>query len=107
MIAPQLLCGVLMTFATVVVHMASVIWLGRQLAAAMGSVRSRGTGERCLFLSTAVLALIALHLAEAGAWALLYLELGEFDGLSQALYFSVVTATTLGYGDMTLSEPWR
>ena len=27
--------------------------------------------------------------------------------MKDALYFSVVTSTTLGYGDMLLSERWR
>ena len=31
----------------------------------------------------------------------------EFDELQPSLYFSVVTATTLGYGDVTLSERWQ
>ena len=33
--------------------------------------------------------------------------LGEFDSLEPALYFSTVTFTTLGYGDITLTEGWR
>ena len=36
-----------------------------------------------------------------------YLALGEFRALETALYFSVVTATTLGYGELVLSERWR
>ena len=34
-------------------------------------------------------------------------KVGEFDQLAKALYFSVVTSTTLGYGDVTLSESWQ
>ncbi len=33
--------------------------------------------------------------------------LGEFDSIERALYFSIVTSTTLGYGDITLSEQWQ
>jgi len=40
-------------------------------------------------------------------WALLFLGLGEFDTLASALYFSSVSATTLGYGDTLLSERWQ
>ena len=36
-----------------------------------------------------------------------YLALGEFRALETALYSSVVTATTLGYGELVLSERWR
>ena len=40
-------------------------------------------------------------------WAVLFLGLGEFDSLAKALYFSSVSATTLGYGDTLLSERWQ
>lgn len=30
-----------------------------------------------------------------------------FGTLEEALYFSTVTLTTLGYGDITLDEQWR
>jgi len=59
-----------------------------------------------LLLGIAVLGLIAIHTASAWAWAGVFLTVGEFTELSKALYFSVVTSTTLGYGDITLSERW-
>ena len=40
-------------------------------------------------------------------WSLLFLWLGEFDSLHAAIYFSSVSATTLGYGDSLLSERWQ
>lgn len=60
----------------------------------------------CL-LDFTVLIIIGIHTVEAWAWAFIYLELGEFEELSKALYFSVVTCKALGYGDITLSERWR
>jgi len=32
---------------------------------------------------------------------------GAIEQLESALYFSMVTFTTLGYGDVTLSTDWR
>jgi hypothetical protein len=58
-------------------------------------------------LGFAVFMIIGVHTIEAWAWAFIYLKLGEFKELSKALYFSVVTCTALGYGDITLSERWR
>lgn len=55
----------------------------------------------------AVLVVIALHTVEIWAWAAIFLFIGEFQNFEAALYFSAVTATTLGYGDLTLSEQWR
>jgi voltage-gated potassium channel Kch len=46
-------------------------------------------------------------LLEASAWAAAYLTLGAISGLEPALYFSVVTFTTVGYGDVVLTPEWR
>lgn len=40
-------------------------------------------------------------------WALLFLGLNLFETLESSLYFSIVTFTTLGLGDVTLDEQWR
>ncbi len=41
------------------------------------------------------------------AWAALFLLLGEFASVAEAIYFASVSATTLGYGDALLSERWQ
>ena len=55
--------------------------------------------------------LLMLHLVEVIVWALAYLLILPGDHLKtfeEATYFSVVTFTTLGYGDITLVEhEWR
>lgn len=43
----------------------------------------------------------------AWLWSGIYIILGAFESLEPALYFSVVTFTTLGYGDITLNAEWR
>ncbi|MEM1402156.1 MAG: potassium channel family protein [Pseudomonadota bacterium] len=40
-------------------------------------------------------------------WAALFLWLGEFDDFSTAVYFSAVSVTTVGYGDITVSSDSR
>jgi hypothetical protein len=40
-------------------------------------------------------------------WALAYLELGAFSTLEEAVYFSLVCFTTLGFGDVLLPQEWR
>lgn len=44
---------------------------------------------------------------QMGVWAVLFRALGEFEGFTQALYFSGVTFATLGYGDVVLSPEWQ
>jgi len=59
--------------------------------------------------STAVFVLV-LHIIEVSAWAVVYLSLNDIPELrtfEQATYFSIVTFTSLGYGDITLQGSWR
>jgi len=46
-------------------------------------------------------------LIEAGVWALLFTKIGALPDITKAFYFSIVTYTTLGYGDVVLDESWR
>ena len=51
--------------------------------------------------------MIVLHLIEIGVWAVFYLWKDAMADLSSAVYFSAVTYTTTGYGDLVLPEEWR
>ena len=60
-------------------------------------------------LRFAVLAgwVVFLHLIEIAVWGIFYAVTGAFEDVSSALYFSAVTYTTTGYGDLVLPQPWR
>lgn len=51
--------------------------------------------------------IILLHVIEVIVWALAYALTGAIPGMPSALYFSAVTYTTTGYGDIVLPEDWR
>jgi hypothetical protein len=51
--------------------------------------------------------MVLLHLFEICAWALLYVWHDAIGDLPSALYFSAVTYTTTGYGDIVLPPEWR
>jgi ion channel len=51
--------------------------------------------------------IVMLHLVEITAWALLYAWKQAMPDLQSALYFSAVTYTTTGYGDLVLPNAWR
>ena len=51
--------------------------------------------------------LVLLHLAEIAIWAFFYHWRGAMPDLTSAFYFSAVTYTTTGYGDLVLPESWR
>jgi hypothetical protein len=47
------------------------------------------------------------HLIEIAIWAVLLVICGEFQQFGTAYYHSAVNYTTLGYGDLLLTPPWR
>jgi voltage-gated potassium channel Kch len=50
---------------------------------------------------------LLLHLLEISLWAFVYYWSQSLPDLDSAYYFSAVTYTTTGYGDIVLPQPWR
>ncbi len=51
--------------------------------------------------------MVTLHLIEIAVWAIVYVWQGALADLQSALYFSAVTYTTTGYGDVLLPAQWQ
>lgn len=109
--AGLLLTATLLLVATVMVHaVGTTQWLGRlrnRYATANGDIRMI-LRFRALVLTAIFLTF--LHVVEVFLWALAYLYVvpgAELDTLEEAFYFSAVTFTTLGFGDITLNSDWR
>ena len=103
--------GASLIAVTVLLHAAVTVGWVRRLARMFGDNDGHWrAGRFLLVLVTTVLVLIALHAVEIAIWAIAYdwvLPQSELEDFETALYFSFVTFTTLGYGDITLSEGWR
>jgi hypothetical protein len=54
-----------------------------------------------------VTVMLLLHLVEAGIWAGFYRIAGVIPELDTAIYFSLTSYTTTGYGDVVPPAPWR
>ena len=105
MIIKILIAGVLVV-VTVAMHATGVSALLR------GLMRSRAldrTGFRPVTGMVIALTcwLILVHLAEIAVWGLFYCWQGCLPDAESAFYFSGVTYTTVGYGDLVLPKPWR
>lgn len=79
-------------------------------------LRSVGLSPEALPRSPWPITWLLIHLAvwlifigciEIAIWALFYLKMGLLADAESAFYFSGVTYTTIGYGDVVLSKPWR
>jgi hypothetical protein len=94
--------------ATVIIH-ALGTWEAIAYLTRIWSHRKESTG----FLTTefrivrVVSILLLLHLAEAGVWAGFYWISGVLPDFDTAIYFSITSYTTVGYGDVVLQAPWR
>src|SRR6187402_1616210 len=59
-------------------------------------------------LLAAVMLIVTIgSLLQVAIWAGLFLVLGEFHQPEKALYYSAVNFSTLGYGDIVMTDRWR
>jgi hypothetical protein len=100
--------AIALVFATVFIHAGFTVgvlgWL-HSVNAHHRALRSPLTRASVLAALVFILALAAF--LESALWAGFYVWVDALPTPSEALYFSLVTFTTLGYGDITLNEQWR
>ncbi len=61
-------------------------------------------GRFAVFLGTALGVIVLAHTVQIWMWAISFVLAGAIPDMAGAVYFSLVTYTTLGYGDVTLGE---
>ena len=72
-------------------------------------LEGRGPGPwQSLKLVTVGFSIVLLaHTIQVWLWAASFMFLGTFSNFSDAIYFSIVTYTTVGYGDVTVGGGFR
>jgi len=89
---------------SVVVHASGVSFAMRWLHHRMAALAF--WGRTWVFIRLAGW-IILLHLTEIAVWAAFYERTNAMPDLPSALYFSAVTYTTTGYGDLVLPPSWH
>lgn len=98
----------LMVGLTVLIHFGGLLALLRLLRRHDAQRRAEASQVRPgAVIVVVVLGLMGIHSIEVWAYALAYLALGALPDLETALYFSTVSFTSLGYGDIVLDRGWR
>ena len=92
--------------ATLFVHATGLVVLLRVLGR-LHTVPPTGHWPTVRMLVHIIWWLILLHLVEISIWGAFYLWRRCLPDAETAFYFSGVTYTTLGYGDVVLAKPWR
>ena len=106
MLGKELLLATAMVILVVFLHLMGLALLWRALRSHTIVFRSLRILPLTLLLS-ATLGLIVLHTIDIWLFTGLYLYLGVFRTLEQSLYFSTVTYSSLGYGDVLMPIEWR
>jgi hypothetical protein len=101
-----ILIACVLVAGTVAVHAAGLVVLLRALMRRQAALPTRFWPATWLLIRM-TWCLIFFHLAEISVWGWFYLWRGCLPDAEAAFYFSGVTYTSLGYGDLVLAKPLR
>jgi hypothetical protein len=102
----EILIVCLLVLVTVAIHAAGFSGLLRAMLRSH-AVDKSGFRPVTLLVMGLTCWLLLIHLVEIAVWGLFYFWQGCLPDFETALYFSGVTYTTVGYGDLVLPKPWR
>jgi hypothetical protein len=103
----NLLLGTVIISMTVVIHTFGLIFITKAMSFLTAHFRMHGRRSRTVAMISVMMGLFGVITAEIWLWAGFYLILGVFADLPAALYFSITTFATVGFGDVVPSEQWR
>jgi voltage-gated potassium channel Kch len=107
MMLTNLVVGTIVISSTVLIHTFGLIAITHVMASLVARFRMHGRRSRVIAMISIVFGLFAVLTVEIWLWAIFYLLIGAFPDIATALYFSTVTFSTLGYGDVLPPDRWR
>jgi hypothetical protein len=102
----ELLASFILLGLCVVIHSAGIALILRQIHA-RPPVPTDRPWKVSLVIVQIAWKLTSLHLFQIVLWAIYYKVQGVLPDFETALYFSGVSYSTLGYGDVVLPQGWR
>ena len=103
----NLCTGTIVISLTVLIHTFGLIAITHVMARLAALFRMHGRRSRILAMISVVMGLFAVMTAEVWLWGGIYRLLGIFNDFETALYFSTITFSTVGYGDVVPAHDWR
>ena len=108
MIFRNLLVGLPAVLLCMFVQVAVAFWAVRYFVRqTAGEKPVSGTLLGLRPLLVAMLAMMLGSVLQITLWGVVFLVLGEFDELYEAVYHSAVNFASLGYGDIVMTKPWK
>lgn len=102
--------AVIIAFNLAIQGLGSVFWF-RKTAASIKHEDDIKNYKIFKILLFSFLFFTLIHTFHSFVWAFSYVIIpetaGQFSSFLESVYFSMVTFTTLGYGDISLSSDWR
>ena len=92
---------------TTAMHAAAMMFSLRKLATKLKVADKHIKWMQLRWVSGAVLLMFLVTILEVLVWTAAFLFIGALESFEPAFYFSMVTYTTLGYGDVLLTNEWR
>lgn len=102
--------GVVGIVVTVCLHALTTTWIAQLFSKHSDRWQKRwGSYSRSVGLAITSSILAVKHFVDITLWAIVYWQgyPQQFESFEDALYFSSVTYTALGYGDIVLTGTWR
>ena len=107
MMAPLFVGTALLVVSLMLTALATVAILQVTVRALHSGYAGGGFWHHVEVVAAVTLIAAAGHLIQMALWAAAFLGCGEFPDFETAFYHSAVNDTSLGYGDVVMSERWR
>ena len=105
---PPIIAAVVLAFVSAIIHafglLALLYWQTQEWPRIEADFRPRRNLPVFLAMFGVI---VGLHLIEISVWAGAYFWQHCLPDFETSFYFSLTSYTTLGYGDVVLSRPWR
>ncbi len=102
----QLVFASLMVVVTVLVHLTGLALIIRLIRSERPVFRRLHFRPVTVLLGASI-SVFVVHTIEIWLYAVLYMALGALSHFEEALYFSTVSYTSIGYGDILMPHRWR
>ena len=107
----NIIIGVLVIGLTILIHGYGTIYWIKLIRKKYKKKTTKSLSKKIVWiLIYSAIFLLSLNFVEAIIWGFTYYLLPgitEFESIEKAIYFSLVTFTTLGYGDITINSANR
>ena len=89
-----------------IIHFAGIFLMAEWLLRRREFLGNAGRKQFGMLMVVVFAGILVLHLIQTSLWAVFYYTQNLFSDFETSLYFSMVSFTTVGYGDVLLPRRW-